>query len=249
MAKVGIVGTGNVAWHLSQKFNELGMLDFITGRNELDLQFYKELWKVDTFEIDQIPDHSILIVAVSDDATEDLCKELLAKGHKVAHTAGSQGIGFSNDPNLGVFYPLQTMTKGMNIDFREVPMLVEAHSDAFEDELFTLATKLSLKVARTNSETRKKLHLAAVFANNFANHMWHISEQMLRDNGFERTFLHGLIKETFRKITIDHPLNVQTGPAIRNDIGIIADHLKMLEGIEKEVYNTVTKSIQQHDEL
>lgn len=249
MSKVGIVGTGNVGWHLAKKFQDLGMLDFIAGRNASDLEFIKEKWNVDTYLMNEIPSNSLIIVAVSDDVTSKVCEQLLNDGHKVAHSAGSQGISFSNDPNLGVFYPLQTMTKGVSIDFKEVPLLIEANSDSFEDELFTLGTKVSLKVARANSETRKKLHLAAVFANNFTNQMWHISEKLLVENNFDRSFLHGLIKETVRKIGIDNPVNVQTGPAVRNDTGIIQEQMNALSGLDKEVYEIITKSIQSNDEL
>jgi predicted short-subunit dehydrogenase-like oxidoreductase (DUF2520 family) len=245
MSKVGIVGTGNVGWHLAKKFQNLGMLDFVAGRNQSDLDFISENWKVDTCLMDQIPSNSLIIVAVSDDVTSQVCESLLKDGHRVAHSAGSQGISFSNDPKLGVFSPLQTMNKGVSIDFKEVPILIEANSDAFEDELFTLGTKVSLKVARANSETRKKLHLAAVFANNFANQMWHISEKLLIENNFDRTFLHGLIKETVRKIGIDNPSNVQTGPAVRNDVGIIQEQLNALSGIDREIYEVITKSIQE----
>ena len=246
MTKVGIVGTGNVGWHLAKKFNDLGLLDFIAGRNQEDLEFFSEKIGVQTFSLQDIPSNSLIIVAVSDDATEAVCKNLLSSGHRVAHTSGSQGINFSSDQNLGVFYPLQTMTKGVAIDFKDVPLLVEAHSNSFEDDLFTLGTKISLKVARANSETRKKLHLAAVFANNFANHMWNISEELLVENNFDRTFLHGLIKESVRKISIDNPAKVQTGPAVRNDEGIIQEHLDVLSGMNKEVYEVVTKAIQKN---
>lgn len=165
----------------------------------------------------------------------------------VVHTSGSTPLSAIRDRSTrtGVFYPLQTFSLIRDVDFTKVPLCIEAEDETVEEELTALAKSLSTRVEKISSEERKQLHLAAVFVNNFANHLWTISESVAKEANLPYDLLHPLLEETAAKALAMSPHEAQTGPAIRNNRAIIEGHLNLLAETPnaKNIYNLVSQSI------
>ena len=163
----------------------------------------------------------------------------------VVHTSGNTSIEAIDSKNRrGVFYPLQTMNKQTIVDFTKVPFCLEAENTNDFCLLQRLASLLSTKIYTLNSYQRRVLHLAAVFMNNFSNHLVYISQQICKENEVPFEILQPLLAETFVKLQNTSAYDAQTGPARRNDFLTITNHLAMLDNNNyKEIYNIITKSI------
>lgn len=245
-----ILGAGNVATHLSVAIKNAGFeLKCVYSKT---IEAAKKLAvKVDahyTNEIEHIPSEADLyIIAVKDEIIEEIVKHIKLKYGILVHTAGSVSIDIFKDrfENYGVFYPLQTFSKNREIDFSEVPICVEASNKVLENKLLELAKSLSKSVSVVDTEKRKKLHLAAVFACNFANHMYSVATNILKDTDLSFELLKPLIDETAQKAIDDDPISAQTGPAVRNDHNVIHEHLEMLKDYPEfeKIYKFVSESI------
>jgi predicted short-subunit dehydrogenase-like oxidoreductase (DUF2520 family) len=147
--------------------------------------------------------------------------------------------------HYGVLYPLMTFTRKKPADFASVPLLIEANSSENMEKLRHLAKKLSEDVRTVNSEQRKIVHLAAVIASNFPNHMYTLAENLLTRKGIPFDLLKPLIRETADKINLMSPLSAQTGPAVRDDKATLEGHLKLLtdDADTAEIYRQISKSI------
>ncbi|HEA21684.1 MAG TPA: DUF2520 domain-containing protein [Pricia antarctica] len=247
MIRVSILGTGNVAMHLRQLFLELKDVEVvqIVGRNTKILQSLEERTAI-TSNFEDILDADIFIIAVNDDAIAKVSQFLKDKKGLVVHTSGSVSMDtLSQCKRYGVFYPVQTFSKHRKVDFKSVPICVEAQDDRDVLLLETLANKVSDAVYQVNSKQRKALHLGAVFVNNFTNHLFHIGQQICEENELPTAILQPLIQETSAKITNLSPYDAQTGPARRGDFKTIEDHLEQLNGSEfQDVYATMSASIE-----
>ena len=145
--------------------------------------------------------------------------------------------------DFGVLYPLQTFKKDIEMKINNVPFLIEANNKIFENKLFDLASSFSNKVEKVNSKERKKIHLAAVIACNFSNHMLVLAKNIMKNSNLEFSLLLPLIKKTFSQIN-DNPIKLQTGPASRKDMRVINEHLELIK--DKNInflYELISKSI------
>jgi predicted short-subunit dehydrogenase-like oxidoreductase (DUF2520 family) len=253
--RITLIGSGNVAHHLGLALYESGVkIDCVYSRT---IEHAKTL--ADKFEsiainnIVDIIDHSDLyLFAVSDNAIEPLAKQLseqLGYTKLVAHTSGmvSSNIFKMFFNNYGVFYALQTFTKGRDLDIKKVPFMITSNDPTFENQLFNLAESISNSVSFVDDNKRKVLHIAAVFANNFTNYMYSVSKNILQKENLNLNLLYPLIEETSKKIIEgENPAKIQTGPAIRNDIKTINSHLDYLKYNHdyKKLYKLMTKLIQ-----
>ena len=141
---------------------------------------------------------------------------------------------------------MQTFTKGREVDFSVIPVFLETASSDLRPELEEFARKLSGTVVWATSAQRVKVHLAAVFACNFANHMYAVGERIVRGAGLDFDVLKPLIAETAAKACdARSPLDVQTGPAVRNDFATKALHCDLLsfDLRLKNIYSTISQSI------
>jgi predicted short-subunit dehydrogenase-like oxidoreductase (DUF2520 family) len=189
----------------------------------------------------------LFIAAVPDDQYARLIAQFPFTDIPIVHTSGSVALEVLSirAPVSGVFYPLQTFTKEVEKSFHNVPMCIEASAHSLQIVLMELAGSISNCVYAVNSEQRKKLHVAAVFANNFSNRMYGIAAELLEQNGLPFDILKPLIIETAEKILTGSPAQVQTGPAARNDQKVIQNHLAILQSKPeyREIYKLVTDSI------
>jgi predicted short-subunit dehydrogenase-like oxidoreductase (DUF2520 family) len=250
--KIGIAGSGNLAWHLCQDLEKAGhMIPAIYSRNTrnaavLASQLY------DTQVIEE-PDFSnfdidLLIIAVADDAISFLSQQLVVSDDTiVVHTSGSVPMERLAHlmHNYGVFYPLQTFTKEKAVEFKDVPICIESSAANVHELLYALGKSLGCKMVVMDSEQRRFLHLAAVFTNNFTNHMLFQAKVILDSEGIDFQLLKPLAKETIEKAFLLMPELAQTGPARRNDLRTMDAHLEKLKGNPElsALYKQISESI------
>lgn len=246
MLRVVIIGTGNLAHHLFDAFSGSPAIDIvqIVGRNLKALAPFEKSTAIAT-DFNRIAEADVFIVAVSDMAIRSVSKYLTNKKGLVVHTSGSVSIDVLSDHHrYGVFYPLQTFSTGRKIEMNSVPLCLEAHEEIDMAVLKKLAGNLSKKLYEVDSEQRKALHLAAVFVNNFTNHLYQIGQQLCDEKGLPFEILSPLIRETVDKIDQLSPFDAQTGPARRGDSETIEKHLEQLkDSVHKEVYGILSDSI------
>ena len=228
MISILIVGKGNVGTLLNEAFHSI---------ETLNVQW------ISSRDLITIPKTDITIIAVSDDAIETVSSKISTDF--MVHTSGSMPLSaLKNNTRKGVFYPLQTFSKKKKVDFTQIPFCIEATTEKDEKLLEKLAGFLSKKIYRISSEQRKAIHVAAVFANNFTNHMYKIAHDICNTHQIPIEILNPLINETAVKIKVLPPALAQTGPAIRKDVTTINNHLFLLTEKQQEIYTILTKSIQ-----
>ena len=243
--RVSIIGAGNVASQLAQVLADSGIkIVSVTSKTNASAQLLADSLNCEMVaDVSQLPPNDLVLVCVDDDAINKVTEQIPAK-FSVAYTSGSVDIkSIGERDNLGVFYPLQTFSKTRKVEIFEVPFLIEANNTHFAQALFDLAWKISRNVQFMNSEQRKKIHVGAVFVNNFTNHLVYLADQYFKENELDGKILQPLLKETFAKLESTSPYDAQTGPARRNDQEIIEKHLQMLEGKTKEIYKVISESI------
>lgn len=249
--KIVIVGAGNVATHLAKalnKIDEVKVTQIWSNHYQNALQLANDVNAIAIENLADI-DHEadICLIAIKDDAIAPTIKKL--KGFKglVAHTSGAVQLSVFDDEfkHYGVFYPLQTFSKQKDINFNDIPICLEANTAEGLTLLKNIAAKLSTRVSVIDSEKRKILHLAAVFACNFTNHLYALADEVLKANDLDFDILRPLIVETANKVQNELPLVVQTGPAIRNDVDTMLGHEKLLEKQPAllTIYKTLSESI------
>jgi predicted short-subunit dehydrogenase-like oxidoreductase (DUF2520 family) len=189
------------------------------------------------------------VIAVSDDAIESIAQEIVLPENAVlVHTSGSQPLSLLENAvteSIGVFYPLQTFSKNKKVDFKDIPLFIESNIKEVEKLLVEMAKAISKKVVKIDSRQRKALHVAAVFASNFTNHMLRISNDILKTHKLDSELLKPLIAETITKALAIGPEDAQTGPARRGDLELLDNHYAFLEEDEDvaEIYKLVSQHI------
>ncbi|MDF1517888.1 MAG: F420-dependent NADP oxidoreductase [Lutibacter sp.] len=245
MIKIVILGGGNVAFHLTNALlqNDAVNVVQVYNRSLEKISCFKKNTSI-TNNLSELKDADIYILAVSDNVISEISSALNLKNKLVVHTSGSMAMDeLKSTSKKGVFYILQTFSKERKIDFSTVPICIEAETDADLHLLESLAKSMSKNCYRINSNQRKSLHLAAVFVNNFVNHLYHIGHEICEQNKVPFEILLPLILETANKITTLPPLEAQTGPAKRHDTKTIEKHTAMLTKNQQEIYTLLTKSI------
>ncbi len=248
--KIVLLGSGNVATHLAKALKAIG--EDLVQVYSPNLNHAKLLAGAieanginDLNDVEQ--DADLYIISVKDDAIESVAKSLGNVTGLVVHTSGTTDINIlsSQVKKAGVFYPLQTFSKDKEISFENIPLCIEANSEDQLAILKKLATKMSREVHELNGEKRKILHLAAVFACNFPNHLYALANKILNQNGLDFDIVRPLIGETADKVMSNLPENVQTGPAIRADENTLTKHLSMLTDMPElqNIYQTLSDSI------
>lgn len=232
--KVVIVGSGNVATHLSLAMASLEGIEIcqVYSPTEAHAEILAERLNCD-FVTDPTQirkDADVYLFALKDQALETVIRAVPANNGLWLHTSGSMPMqvfaGYTE--RYGVLYPLQTFSKSREISFQGIPLFIECHREEDKNCLEELARRLSGKVCELSSEKRRSLHLAAVFACNFTNHIYALAEEILAKEDLSRDYLFPLIDETAAKVHELPAQEAQTGPAIRYDENIINKHLGML---------------------
>jgi predicted short-subunit dehydrogenase-like oxidoreductase (DUF2520 family) len=245
---VVLIGAGHMAYHLGKalKRSNNKLLKIINRSSERGERLAFELGCQFSTDFNSIPEETdVVIIAVKDDAVKAVADQISCNGIIVAHTSGSVPMSAleNSSDKIGVFYPLQTMHREAEVNMKEVPFCIEGNSKWNEGVLLELARSLSENVQVLSSAQRKVTHIAAVFACNFTNHFYALSEEILEKNGMSLDILKPLIKKTAANILTDHPKVLQTGPAKRNDAKVMQEHLELLSPELKKLYQDVSESI------
>jgi predicted short-subunit dehydrogenase-like oxidoreductase (DUF2520 family) len=231
--KIVILGSGNVGTHLHAALRDAG--------HEI-LQVWHRGEKI-------VPGADVYVICVKDDAISSVAEQVRRSGvlegdgkhvPTVVHTAGSVPMGELS----GVLYPMQSFTKSRKVNFREIPIFVEASDEHSRKIITALANSISDIVKEADSATRKKLHLAAVFASNLSNHCYRLAEKLVEKEGLDFKLFGPLIMETAAKACMMSPKDAQTGPMRRGDTTVIKNQMAMIDDhLTREIYRIFYESI------
>jgi predicted short-subunit dehydrogenase-like oxidoreductase (DUF2520 family) len=249
--KIVLIGAGSLATHLAKALikegNEICQVYSRTIESARELGIKIGVNYTNNPE-ELYTNADIYLFSVSDTAISQILKTITFEGNPLLlHTAGSISKdvfkGYSN--NYGVMYPLQTFTKKRLIEFRDIPICIEANNTESLDIIKRISTGISESVYTMGIEKRVYLHLAAVFACNFTNYMYSVAEKILNQKDIPFDIIKPLIKETAAKIEDLSPAKAQTGPAVRNDKEVIFKHKELLESNPdlQKLYTFVSNSI------
>lgn len=249
--KTVIIGSGNLATHLSIALQGAGMppcqVYSPTPRHAATLA--ARLGCLYTDNLDEvITDADTYIISTKDDAIRPIASRL-AEGRAEAtliHTAGSVAIDVLSDvtPHAAVLYPMQTFSKGRELCFNDIPCFIEATDEVSQSIVSQLAHAVSDKVISCDSAKRRQLHLAAVFSCNLTNHCYRLAEKILQQEGLDFTLFQPLIMETARKACTMSPRDAQTGPMVRHDVEVMQRQLDLItDPLTKEIYQLMAQSI------
>lgn len=249
---LSFAGAGRVAGALCKEmFNSGFKIIQVVSENESDgkplAEFCHASWSSELIFNNK---NDIIIVAVPDHKLKDVLSQLKYNSETIiVHTAGSFGLEIfpASIKRTGVFYPLQTFSKGRIIRFKDLPILLEASEKDVGQKLKNLTESIGGKMYFVDNERRRIIHLAAVFVNNFTNYMLTAGKELISDAGLSFQMFEPLIKETISKALEEGPERSQTGPAVRNDLNTIEKHLELLsfspdlQNIYKEITNSIIK--------
>jgi len=253
MPKIVLVGSGRIAWHLGKRLKAKGLpVSQVLSRTASHARTLAETlqagWSDDWSEV--LPDADWLLLAIRDDVIDDVAALLAphVPDALATHTSGGTP-GAVLSPffhRYGVFYPLQTFSMERTPVWSKIPFCVDAATEVDVLFLIKIAKTISNLVYRVTDAQRAQLHVAAVFANNFANHCFAIAEQILEEKDLPFEMLHPLMEETLAKALQNAPGKMQTGPAMRGDSDTIKRHLKLLEQHPEwqDLYKKISDSIQ-----
>lgn len=228
--QITLIGTGNLGTNLYEALRRAGHdVAQLPGRSFATSDVKGEL----------------VIIAVKDDALPDVANRLKDCDMLVVHTAGSIPMEVIPCRRRGVFYPMQTFSKNQLVDFTNIPIFLETEQAGDMKVLESLASTLSHNIYHLNGEGRRRLHLAAVFVCNFANHCYALGAEVLKGINIPFDVMLPLIDETASKVHNLSPREAQTGPAVRMDRNVISRQETMLDGRTKDIYHLMSESI--HD--
>ena len=252
--RIVLVGAGGLATNLGLALHEAGhdVLAVFSRTIEHARLLAERIGSQPTDDIRALPrEADLFIVSVKDAVLKDVVRQLVQGREEqcFAHTAGSMPLtlfqGLAH--HYGVFYPMQSFSKERRVDFSEIPVFLEASDASTLTRLKTLSATFTPHVYELSTDERKYLHLAAVFACNFANHCYALSAEILQQHGLPFSVMLPLIDETARKVHHLSPVEAQTGPAVRYDQNVIGKQQELLEDPEiRELYKRLSKSIHQH---
>jgi predicted short-subunit dehydrogenase-like oxidoreductase (DUF2520 family) len=247
MIRIIVIGTGNLGGHLCNAFENAAspkkiLLTGYYNRAQKALPYSNAALFTD---LDNLPESDLILLAVPDDAIENVSQQIKKSKAIIAHTSGSVAMSaLQYHQNHGVFYLPQSFSSSRKPSFEDINICLESSSKEVNKVLGIMADTLSRKRKQINSSQRKKLHLAAVYMNNFVNHCYSKAGEIMEEASIDTHLLEALMRETLEKAIALSPKESQTGPAIRNDSKTIEKHLQMLEKEDREMYRSITKSIQ-----
>jgi len=247
--KIVFLGSGNVATHLAKALHGAGhrIIQVFSPTEENATLL---AGKVGAEAISRLPlintEADLYLFCVKDDALQEVILQMPQTKGVWAHTAGSLPMTLfsSRKEEYGVIYPLQTFSKDRTLNFSDIPLFIEGSTPATAHFLDDMARSISREVHQLPGEKRGYLHLAAVFACNFVNHMYTLSSDILLKEDIPFAILRPLIAETAAKVAVMTPREAQTGPAVRNDEKVMRNHLDLITHPQiKELYTLISKSI------
>jgi len=247
--RVVMLGSGNVATSLAPALARHHRVVQVYSRNVDNARKLATAVSSDNAINDTsllVRDADVYIISVVDDAVRTLAEEIPDNGALWLHTSGSvpMDVFAGHRRRYGVLYPLQSFSRQMPVALDDVHIFVEGNNEAVTADIVALAHTLTPYVTEATSHDRKRLHVAAVFACNFVNHMATLATEVLDEGGLPTEAMLPLLRTTVAKLDRLTPQQSQTGPAVRHDEHVIASHLALLTGDKHDLYERITRSIQ-----
>ena len=252
MVRIVFLGAGNVASHLAPALEQSGVGQVcqvysrtLASATSLCARLQSARPVNNASDIDT--DADVYIVSLVDHAVGEALSSLPATRSDALwlHTSGSlpmETLAARSDA-YGVFYPLQTFSKSVEVDMAQVPIFIEGNTPAVTERIRAMAEAVSGKVYYADGDLRRRMHIAAVFACNFTNYMFTVADDLLRADGLSLEVLHPLLGETVRKAMSGSPAAGQTGPAVRGDREVMERHASMLSPDHAVIYKMLSESI------
>lgn len=244
---IGIVGSGNTAWCLTEAFLKAGYpIAGVAPRNKKTGLALSRKHKVEILDIHHLAIAcDLLFLCVQDRYIQEISNEMHSGKAALIHCSGSASIQEIKTDGRGVFYPVISMRFGRSFSFEKVPICIEADSRKLSKTLKQLATDIHARPEIMNSEKRLQLHIAAVFVNNFSNACFLAAEEITKANKIPFALLQPLLLESLERMLKHSPREVQTGPARRNDQVILKKHLRLLKELpaERKMYKAISDFI------
>lgn len=245
--RIVIIGSGNVATSIALALKDKCEVAQIYSRTLTNAQaLAKQVGCDATNDLKKLVlDADVYIVSVKDDAIVNVIETVPDNGALWLHTSGSTPIDVFREkrPHFGVLYPMQSFSKSHPARMSEVHIFIEGNDSKACREVKELASLMTKNVHKVSSKERERLHIAAVFACNFANHMFTLSSEVLDEAGIPFDAMLPLIKTTIAKLDSMTPQESQTGPAARGDVKIIEKHLESLHGDKRKIYKLLSQNI------
>ncbi|UZO79728.1 DUF2520 domain-containing protein [Aquimarina sp. ERC-38] len=248
MIRISILGAGPVARFFYRELEQLPKVEIIQCYNRKGRQLH-EAQNQNTIisNTNQLKEADLYLIAVADRAIEEVAGQIPFKEVGTVHTSGATDIDILKEqPNRGVWYPLQTFSSEATVEASEIPFCLEASNTSLFQLLKKLSLQISPRVYHLSSAQRKQLHIAAVFSNNFVNHLMTISHDICEEHQVPYELLIPLIKKTMQNGLKTLSGTSQTGPAIRKDNKTIENHLKLLPSHQQLIYRILTEAIQNY---
>jgi len=244
-----LVGTGNMAWFLGGRLKDAGhQCKGVYGRKAENAQTMAEHCGATVLKhlSDIQDDADCCIIAVSDHSIAGVANDLQLKNTVVIHTAGAVPLDVIRKENKAVLWFIYSILKTELPDHRAIPAMWEANGEPAKRVVTSIAGAISDIVMEGNADKRTWLHLSAVFANNFTNHIVTICEQICHEQGVSFKLMMPILQQTLYRINYKSPAELQTGPAVRRDDETVAKHLKLLADTpeRQRIYRAVTQSIE-----
>ncbi len=248
MITVSVLGSGNVAQHLVAALGASEKVKLVEVYSRNIPAFIIPETVSHTTSLRSLLPADLYIIAISDSAVADVSSRLPFKDCLVVHTSGSLPYSVINPCNRrGVFYPLQTFSRNKAVDLKSVPLCLETEFETDYDLLSTVASAITGQIHKIGHQQRKALHVAAVFVNNFANHLYVQAAKICEQHDISFDILKPLILETADKVLTLPPVEAQTGPAVRNDSNTLQAHIDLItDPTQTDIYQLLTKAIQEH---
>ncbi len=250
--KITVIGAGNVAGHLAPALVKKGylILEIFSRSGQTARELAAVTGSLPKSFPDRInPEADIILLALGDDAIPRVLEQISPCTQLLVHTAGSvsSDVLAPCSSRYGVLYPLQTFSRNRRLELSQVPFFVEGNNGESLSLIKAMAESLSPRVIEADSETRLMLHIAAVFSSNFQNHLYRISEELLRKEGIPFSHLEPLLRETLDKAMEIGPGQAQTGPAVRRDSAVMEKHLARLSSDPawQAIYRQLSENIQE----
>jgi predicted short-subunit dehydrogenase-like oxidoreductase (DUF2520 family) len=234
-----IIGSGNVATVLGRKIKAAGhtVLQVVSRKAENAKILADELGcnYADLTGISKTA--ALYIIAIADSALHNFHTKISLGNKLVAHTAGSvsKDVLQHISSSYGVLYPLQSLRMEMPV-LPRIPLCIDANDNAAVLLLKEFAESISDTVTHCTDDERLKLHVGAVVVSNFTNHLYAQAQDFCEKEGVEFKKLLPLIEETAVRMQLVAPKDLQTGPAVRNDVFTLDRHLKALANHPKLKY-------------
>lgn len=245
---IGIIGSGNVAYQLTRGLFKSGhQIDFVNSRNtKTGKQLAKKYESTYIQELSKIPKTDVILICVNDDQIEQVSSQIQPDGTRIMlHCSGAvPSTVLDKHEKYGILYPLYSFSNKRNVSLKKIPMLLTASEPEVISTLRTLALDISWKIYEVTDEERAQLHVAAVFANNFANFMMAQAFDIIEKNQLDIDILLPIIQQSAHNWTRGIAKEKQTGPAVREDYRTMDRHIDLIDKKSiKKMYQVISQNI------